>query len=485
MQRKHSQPYKTVNNYIILVRFVTLLLFMQNLHAAPLPELGSSHHAAFSEKTEANLGRAFLSALHEQYSINDDPETVTYIRSLGQQVAQHSQPARNFTFIVINNDSINAFAGPDGIIGIHTGLIQAAQSEDELASVIAHEIAHITQQHLMRNQTIHAKQGNLTQFATILAAILIGSQDSSAIMPTLMAGMGANIEQQLKHSRQHEHEADHIGIELLFNAGYDPSAMSRFFARLDKTQQYNVHQPPEILRTHPVTANRIAQADNRALAFQRRANNNVIVVPNRLSQIKERLQRQNDHPLETKQHVKGTYKQDSMQCYQHTLIPDAELKENNCLLGQLEKQLNNPFYFTLLLEKVTTSPNVPNKLIQQINQHGALLLALHPSHYALHHRMADFWYKQGLFHQATTLLIHFAQNSDYRYLPYLTLAQWYANDEQLAYAYLYQAKAELEIGNLNKTEHFLNLAKKYNISNNKDIKGQVESTSNISKNLLD
>jgi beta-barrel assembly-enhancing protease len=167
---------------------------------------------------------------------------------------------------MVDDERINAFAGPAGHIGVNTGLFLAAETESELAAVLAHEIAHVTQRHLARAFEANDKL-SLPTTAAILAAILIGTQDGSAGAAVLTAASAANLQQQINFTRANEHEADRVGIQTLASASFDPQGMAHFFERLQKNSKLYGAQPPEFLSTHPVTTNRIAEAETRAEAF--------------------------------------------------------------------------------------------------------------------------------------------------------------------------------------------------------------------------
>lgn len=235
------------------------------LNASELPDMGDPSSTVLSPYDDYMLGQAFMRNLRMHVEIIEDPELNAYINSLGYRLLSAAGSNLQFNFFIVNDPSINAFAGPGGHIGIHSGLILSAETEGELASVMAHEIAHVTQRHLARAfQKASASQ--LQTAAAILAAILIGSPElSTAMIATATAG---NIQQQLNFTRSHEKEADRVGIDILVNSGYDPHNMPGFFSRLQEAYRYmDNSNVPELLRTHPVTPNRIADSQNRADQF--------------------------------------------------------------------------------------------------------------------------------------------------------------------------------------------------------------------------
>jgi len=233
--------------------------------ATELPDIGISANTVMSPADEQKLGEAFLRQLRREMEIMDDPQINNYINALGNRLASYSNnPEQHFRFFVVKEPTINAFAIPGGFIGIHSGLILKTHSESELASVLAHEIAHITQRHIAR--IIEASQRfTLPIIAALIAAAVIAGSTSNpdigqAAIATIMA---SNVQMQINFTRTHEIEADHLGMQILANAGFDPRDMPNFFKRLQVANRYygNV---PEFLRTHPVTTDRIAEAHSRA-----------------------------------------------------------------------------------------------------------------------------------------------------------------------------------------------------------------------------
>ncbi len=248
-----------------------LLIFMPAASsAAPpvqLPTMGDPAEQYLSQSQERELGRQLMREVRLHMPVLQDPLVNTYIRDLGLRLAAHSDaPDQEFHFFVIDHPSINAFAMPGGYIGINSGLILGANSESELAGVIAHEIAHVTQRHLAR-RVGEAQRINLRTTAVILASLILASQDPEMASAAAMAGVAGSYQQQLNFSREHEHEADRVGMRILAAAGFDPMGMPDFFAALMRATRYRA-QPPEWLSTHPLTEARIADTQSRAHRLQ-------------------------------------------------------------------------------------------------------------------------------------------------------------------------------------------------------------------------
>jgi predicted Zn-dependent protease len=200
-----------------------------------LPDFGDAASASLSPGQERELGALLMRQIRAQLPVIDDPEIEDYIQSLGfKLVSGGSQGSTDFHFFVLADPTVNAFAIPGGYIGIHSGLVTNTESESELASVVAHEIAHVTQRHIAR--AIADAEGSHT---------------------------AASAQSQINFTRTNEKEADRVGIGMLAKAGYDPRAMPTFFEKLDLASRY-YSRPPEFLSTHPVTTSRISDSRGRA-----------------------------------------------------------------------------------------------------------------------------------------------------------------------------------------------------------------------------
>lgn len=229
-----------------------------------LPDMGDSAGTIISPLQEKEFGEAFFRNLHRQAEINQDVEIQQYIENIGRQLASHSDtPSNPFHFFVVMDQNINAFAGPGGYIGVNSGLILLTEAESELASVMAHEIAHVTQRHLYRSIEKASKLSIPTVAAT-LAAILIGTQSPNMGQAALMAIQAGNIQFQIDFTRDHEKEADRVGMQTLAESNFDPRAMPAFFEKLQQSTRYYGKGVPEFLRTHPVSENRVADTRGRA-----------------------------------------------------------------------------------------------------------------------------------------------------------------------------------------------------------------------------
>ena len=228
-----------------------------------LPDFGDVSAGTLSPAEERRLGEAFLREVRARLPLVDDPEIEEYVESVGHRLAAVSDaPAQPFHFFVVASDDINAFAGPGGYIGINAGLVTTAESEAELASVLAHEMAHVTQRHIARRFE-QQERSNLPVFAGIVAAVVLGSQSPDLGQAAAAAALGTAVQKTLDFSREAEQEADRVGMQVLGRAGYDPRAMPAFLEKLQTAKRFT-RKPPEYLSTHPLTTSRIADLRARA-----------------------------------------------------------------------------------------------------------------------------------------------------------------------------------------------------------------------------
>lgn len=252
-----------------LVRLLFLLVLLLPAvgaanEPAPLPELGDPAGGLISPEQEFRMGRAWLRQLRGQVGILNDPLVQEYVEHLVYRMASHSDLHEpDLAIVVINNRDINAFAVPGGVIGLNAGLLINAEREDEVAAVVAHEIAHVSQRHFVRRYADSQRMNTAVMAAMLASLAVMISGQADAGVAGLMATQAAAIQQQLAYSRHHEREADRVGMQTLVNAGMDPQAMPRFFERLQRNQQF-AGKPMEFLSTHPITEERIADSRARA-----------------------------------------------------------------------------------------------------------------------------------------------------------------------------------------------------------------------------
>jgi predicted Zn-dependent protease len=235
-----------------------------------LPDLGSSANALISPQEAQDYGAAMLRQMRALNMVVDDPMLDDYINDLGYRLVSGSEkPKEHFQFFIANDNVINAFAAPGGYIAVNSGLIIITNSESELAGVIAHEIGHITQNHLQR--AFEASKKDTPLMALILLGAIAagaGAGAGDAAGAIMMGGQGLLMQRQINFTRKDEIEADRAGIQTLANVGYDPNAMASFFGRMEDTLRVgsggDLGDVPALLQDHPVSMDRISDAKARA-----------------------------------------------------------------------------------------------------------------------------------------------------------------------------------------------------------------------------
>ncbi len=255
----------------IIITVCSFLCVYVYTHAQPspitreLPEFSEGGETLFSTKYKKRLGQTWLKNFLAQAKTTDDPLLYDYLDFLIHQLAKHSPLTdKELSIVVVDNPTINAFAVPGGVIGVHTGLLVYAKNEDQLSAVLAHELAHLSQDHFAR-LVAQQKRDTLPNILGLLTGIaLLGAgSDSQAGIATIAATQAGLLQRRLRYSRNYEKEADRIAIAILANAGRDPNQVAAMFEQMQQAYRYQA-RPPEFLLTHPITQRRIADSQNRA-----------------------------------------------------------------------------------------------------------------------------------------------------------------------------------------------------------------------------
>jgi predicted Zn-dependent protease len=243
---------------------------------ARLPDIGSSAGTLLSPADQRAYGQMMLSQLRNYDLILEDPLVDTWLRGLGNRLAAASDdPKQDFTFFMMKDRQVNAFATVGGYVGVNAGLVLVAETEDEVAGVLGHEIAHVTQSHVLRSVE-RAQKDSIPILLAMLGAIAIAQSGSSssgdAAMAAMASAQGIAAQRQINYTRSNESEADRIGIRTMARSGYDPAAMARMFERMQALERGNQggekDRTPDYLRSHPVTTTRIAEAKQRAAKME-------------------------------------------------------------------------------------------------------------------------------------------------------------------------------------------------------------------------
>src|SRR5688572_16063120 len=241
-----------------------------------LPDIGSPASSTLSLDDEYRIGLQIVRQLRDEGQVIEDPESTEYLQAVGARIVAQAtgDSTQRFSFFFVREDTINAFALPGGFIGVNYGLMLATRNEAQLAGVLAHEIAHVTQRHIAR-RVRSSGRASIATMAAILASILVGAAtgSSDATMGGIAMAQGAAMQQQINFTRANENEADRVGMAFLASAGFDPYGMPDFFETMGRRSSIqasstNRNALPEILQSHPVTTNRIAESRARAAQFK-------------------------------------------------------------------------------------------------------------------------------------------------------------------------------------------------------------------------
>ena len=425
-----------------------------------LPDMGDSAGALISPIQEQELGAAFFRNLHSQADINQDVEIQQYIQTIGRQLAANSDtPSTPFHFFVVMDQNINAFAGPGGYIGVNSGLILLTEAESELASVMAHEIAHVTQRHLYR-QIEAASKMSIPTVAATLAAILVGTQSPQMGQAALMAIQAGSIQFQIDFTRDHEKEADRVGMQTLSMSGFDPRAMPIFFERLQQSTRYYGKGVPEFLRTHPVSESRIADTRGRAENYAYRQypdSLGYLLAKTKLNVLTSNNKSQTLHHFASLQQ-QGTLEQRAVASYGIGLI-HLETQQYDAASAIFQKLADaypqQPHYLAALARTAMEKHDY-----DKANQLYSAAAQRFPSNDAIKIEYTRSLLKSGQTQQAKQTLLTLSESQKERSFYYELLAQIYAELKQSGESHRYMAEYYYASGQTEDAIMQIRLAKK-------------------------
>ncbi len=240
-----------------------LLCFSPYAISEGLPDLGDISQATLSPLQERQIGEQSMMQIRSSRQFLDDSEVNDYLNQIGDRlVSNSSEPSLEFEFFAVDDYTVNAFAMPGGFVGVNSGLLLITQNESELASVLAHEISHVTQHHYARLLS-GTKNDNLAALAAIGLAILAARNSPQTAQAAIVGSQAHLVQKQLDFTREHEQEADRFGLDLLQKSGFNTHAMPDFLERLQHATRLLEGNAPNYLRTHPITSERIAEIENR------------------------------------------------------------------------------------------------------------------------------------------------------------------------------------------------------------------------------
>jgi len=408
-------------------KFIAILLLISLSCAhAELPDLGDPTQQKYSPYQEYLMGKNFYKTLKSNLPFIDDLAVNDYINSLGQKlVSQSDQADKEFNFFILKIPSINAFAGYDAHIGIHSGLFLAAENESQLAGVLANEISHVTQRHLARAMT-ESNTSSAAMFAAILAGIMIASQDPQAGAAVLYGGTAAMMQSQINFTRHNEYEADRIGISVLRDAGINPQGMAEFFETLLRNaDSNNVLARMEYLRTHPLSSARVAEAKHRILEKDKKLPNDSL----NFQLSKARIIVSTTHSLQDLIRKIEALKKDLQNIttrYTHAiaLIAFDKPKPAIDLLRNVLKEKDHP-WFQLALAKAYENNNQKPEALKTLTK----LAQLYPNYLPVSIEYANILNHFNRHEEAIQILKRQLQQKNNPII-YRTLAQaYYANDQ--------------------------------------------------------
>ena len=259
---------KRVSKLGIFAAAILSILVSATTYSTPeLPSLGDASSKIISPELEKKLGKEFLKQIHASMKTTDDPLLKYYSETQIKRLVQYSDFRDEILdIVVVDSPSLNAFAAPGGVVGVNLGLFLQANDVHEFSSVIAHELAHLSQRHFAR-RVEERRSGSLTTMASMIAGLLIGAAGGTdAALATISLAQAASQGNQLRYSREREIEADRVGLATMVNAGLDPNGASRMFERMQRAYRFT-RRPPEFLLTHPLSETRIADAKNQARSY--------------------------------------------------------------------------------------------------------------------------------------------------------------------------------------------------------------------------
>lgn len=390
-----------------------------------LPDIGTAGVTAMSVEREARFGQAFTRFARANQPVIDDPVLNEYVTDLGLKLLSQADSVRfPFQFLLINDDSINASAFLGGVVQLHTGLFLYADNESELASVIAHEITHVTQRHIARYLESQSRSTPLT-IAGLVGSVALAVVNPQAGMAALQTTLGLKMQAAINYTRDNEFEADRIGLRLLHNAGFDPEAMAGFFQKLADKYQF-ASTPPPMLLTHPLPSSRIAEARSRAQDYPKQRYPDSLDFQLAKARVMVRFQQRSATELQgffAQQATQGSIWQTDAARYGQAL---ALLKTNHyqqarpILESLARKHASNIF----ILDAMTDLDNAQDRFdaaitrLQAAQQHR-------PDNQVVMINLADSLLQAGRHQQAATLLDNYLRRHPENLLAWDLIAQAY------------------------------------------------------------
>lgn len=368
------------------------------------PSMHDSSGSMLGSQEEQIIGESIIQKIHGTEFFVSDPVVNEYLRTLALKFSAVTQiPNFKLDFFAVKTPEINAFAFFGNHVAVHSGLILAVANEQELAAVLAHETAHITQRHLARILQNNQKMLPLT-LAEILAAAAIGTVSPEAGMHLATAAYAGHIQKMINYTREHEQEADRIGMQLLARAHFDPTAMASVFQRMKQQILYH-EMPPEYLLTHPLFDARIADAQNRADSLTHQPTTDSLLfswIRGRLEADRSENATKKIHRLkETANAQKSLNKTTAQYAYALALLQTHKPLDALPILQNLNAQYPNQWAVEMSLADAEAATQKTMSALQRLER----LQTLHPKNYAIILQYASLLLKNNQADKVIKLLL--------------------------------------------------------------------------------
>ena len=432
-----------------------------------IPKIGDTSSRFMSISQEKKLGDIIYSQILGSFNLINDPIVTSYIQMLGNRLLMSNNSSSiKYRFLVVNHPSINAFATPGGVIVINSGVILKTNSEAELASVLAHEIAHVKARHLSRMHEASSKV-DITTALTVIANIIAGMYDTSTLGKTLIATQGIKAQKQISFIREHEREADRLAINILANANINPKAMSGFFKTLLK--ENNEANALEFLRTHPLSKNRVVETENLASKYKGNFTNDSFsyqFVSARIS-IKNSDTRKfiESYLYNPNEIINSPSKAVDNYAYGLALIKEKKYEKSIIVLKNLLDFLNTKDQLYFIKNYISIA--LSSAYLQNNNYEAALLILedlnnIYPTDSTVLHFLSSAYIKNKEYKKAIGILIPYVvEHKDHRLVIKISEAAYKLKEKSLGHEY--RADYLKLLGSFNSSIRFYKLALKYNM----------------------
>ena len=432
-----------------------------------IPKIGDTSSRFMSISQEKKLGDIIYSQILGSFNLINDPIVTSYIQMLGNRLLMSNNSSSiKYRFLVVNHPSINAFATPGGVIVINSGVILKTNSEAELASVLAHEIAHVKARHLSRMHEASSKV-DITTALTIIANVVAGMYDTATLGKTLITTQGIKAQKQISFIREHEREADRLAINILANANINPKAMSGFFKTLLK--ENNEDNALEFLRTHPLSKNRVVETENLASKYKGNFTNDSFsyqFVSARIS-IKNSDTRKfiESYLYNPNEIINSPSKAVDNYAYGLALIKEKKYEKSIIVLKNLLDFLNTKDQLYFIKNYISIA--LSSAYLQNNNYEAALLILedlnnIYPTDSTVLHFLSSAYIKNKEYKKAIDKLIPYVvEHRDHRLVIKISEAAYKLKEKSLGHEY--RADYLKLLGSFNSSIRFYKLALKYNM----------------------